>query len=446
MDDRELVKLVRIFASSELRMNTLLSLKNDSKDINDLQEDLGGRNTTILHALRDMVDLGLIEKDRDGYRLTNLGKIKTGLLSEILRVFDNLETNPGYWQNHDIRSIPPVLLERLSMLFQSDMISPDPTEPLRCHEMLVSMLAASKNIRVILPVLIFPKGSDIFLTSLRRGSSLDILVTEDVTPFLLTDDGVLEPEIKKSLKFESFSLRLAREEIRLALVVTESFVYLGLFLSDGVYDLGSGAIYTGECAVTWGTKLFEYYAGRSTPLDEEELLRTASSSRSHIASVGGEAPASDGAELILLVEDDVGHAALIRRIFEDSGSRAEFHHQANLRDALRWVKENRGRSFLVIADYLLPDGCGIDLSGNADRPLDVGFPLIILTGYGSEKIAVQAFKSGAMDYVVKDAESLERLPEIVRDALRKWRLYQRRAAAEDDMERLGDERSRPLKI
>jgi hypothetical protein len=56
MDDRELVKLVRIFASSELRMNTLLSLKNDSKDINDLQEDLGGRNTTILHALRDMVD------------------------------------------------------------------------------------------------------------------------------------------------------------------------------------------------------------------------------------------------------------------------------------------------------------------------------------------------------------------------------------------------------
>lgn len=150
--------------------------------------------------------------------------------------------------------------------------------------------------------------------------------------------------------------------------------------------------------------------------------------------------------MILLVEDDVGHAALIRRIFEDSGSRAEFHHLANLRDALRWVKENRGRSFLVIADYLLPDGCGIDLSGNADRPLDVGFPLIILTGYGSEKIAVQAFKSGAMDYVVKDAESLERLPEIVRDALRKWRLYQRRAAAEDDMERLGDERSRPLKI
>ena len=451
MDERESVKLVRAFASSELRMNILLCLKNESKDIKDLQTELGGRNTTILHALRDMSDSDLVARDRDGYKLTNLGKLKAGLLSEILRTLNKLEERPGYWLNHDISGIPSMLLERIGMLFQSEIIFSDPSEPLKCHQTLESMLARSKSIRAVLPALIFPKGSDAFISALRRGSGLDLLLTEEVTGFLITEDGVLDPEFKKSFKFDNFRLRLSRDYMKLVLVVTESFVYLGLFREDGVYDIASGTIYTGECAVTWGTKLFEYYADGSVGLDEERLLEMASSQR-RVAAAGtadnghfdGEDPALDGSEAIILVEDDVGHAALIHRIFEESGSRREFHHLANLREALRWIEMNRCRTFLVIADYLLPDGCGLDLTGNAEHPEEVGFPLVILTGYGSEKIAVAAFKSGAMDYVIKDAESMQKLPEIAREALQKWRKRARRYAADEGLKSLEAEKANPL--
>lgn len=453
MDDRESVKLVRIFGSSELRMNILLFMKNVTKDINELQTELGGRNTTILHALRGMKDLDLVTRDQDGYKLTNLGKLNANLLVEIIRTLNNLEERPDYWLNHDISGIPPMLLERIGMLFQSETVCSEPSAPLKTHEMLASMLARSKSIRGILPVMVFPKGLDAFISALRRGCGLDLLLTEEVTGFLITEDGVLDPELNKSFKFDNFRLRLSRDEMKLLLVVTESFVYLGLFREDGAFDIASGTIYIGECAVTWGTQLFEYYAGRSVDLDEVRLLEMASSQRRLTAAdtadnghFDEDGPTMDGSEAIILVEDDVGHAALIRRIFEESGSRREFHHLANLRDALRWIEENRDRTFLVIADYLLPDGCGLDLAGNAEHPVEVGFPLVILTGFGSEKIAVQAFKSGAVDYIVKDAESLEQLPVISNDALRKWRLHQRRAAAEDDLVRLGDEKSKPLKI
>ena len=125
----------------------------------------------------------------------------------------------------------------------------------------------------------------------------------------------------------------------------------------------------------------------------------------------------------MLVEDNVGHAAFIRRLFDEDDSNWSFHHVVHLRDALRWIEENKDKKFIIISDYLLPDGCGLDLAGNAENPLEVGFPLIILTGFGSEKIAVQAFKSGAIDYVVKDAESMQKLPEIAERALLKWDEY-----------------------
>jgi len=436
MDERDLVRQVRAFASSELRMNILLCLKNGERDVNDLQRELGGRNTTILHAIKDMIDSDLITKDRYGYRLTNLGKIKTSVLENVMTVFENLESNSDFWLNHDISSIPQDFLDKLGMLFQSEIISPDASTPLRCHEKLVPMLAKSRRICAILPVLIFPKDSETILSSLRKGSWADLLITDGMIETLFDEKGDLSAEFRQALKFENFKLRQTSSDIKLVLVVTESSVYLGLWRHDGVYDVGSGTIYAGDCAVTWGRQLFEYYFAASSDVDEANLMDLYSSSRRSALGGGrsdkGRGSAPQEAETVILVEDNLGHAAFIRRLFEGEDSGWNFHHAINLRDALIWIEENKGRTFLVIADYLLPDGCGLDLARDAESPREVGFPLIILTGFGSEKIAVQAFKSGAMDYVVKDAESMQKLPESARRALRKWDEYKKEGASKDD--------------
>jgi FixJ family two-component response regulator len=320
------------------------------------------------------------------------------------------------------------------------MICSDPSTPLKCHESLALMLSRSKKICAILPVLIFPKESEIFINSLRKGSRVDMLITDTVAGFLLNENGMLAPEFKKSLKFENFKLRLTTDDIKLALVVTESFVYLGLWRHDGVYDVGCGTIYSGKCAVTWGTQLFEYYSERATDVGEQELMKLSASQK--LSAFGGAeavsytvtGSSSEKANTIMLVEDNVGHAAFIRRLFDEDDSNWSFHHVMHLRDALRWIEENKDISFIIIADYLLPDGCGLDLAGNAENPLEVGFPLIILTGFGSEKIAVRAFKSGAIDYVVKDAESMQKLPKIAERALFKWGEYKGEKLEKDDVQ------------
>jgi signal transduction histidine kinase len=123
---------------------------------------------------------------------------------------------------------------------------------------------------------------------------------------------------------------------------------------------------------------------------------------------------------VLLVEDEDSHAAFITRIFEENSSTWKIDHAPTIDDALKWLDGNKNKSFLVISDYLLPDGTGLDLTKGANSPEKVGYPLIILTGAGSEKIAVSAFKSGAMDYVVKNPEDLKRLPQTATQVLHEW--------------------------
>jgi len=136
---------------------------------------------------------------------------------------------------------------------------------------------------------------------------------------------------------------------------------------------------------------------------------------------------------ILLIEDDASHVELIRRAFVDNSSAWDIHHVVSINDAFKWLEENK-MPFLVLADYLLPDGTGFDLTKGAMSAEEVGFPLIIITGDGSEQLAVHALKSGAMDYVVKSPEELRELPWRAERAIRDWTRCIRRKRVEEVLE------------
>ena len=137
---------------------------------------------------------------------------------------------------------------------------------------------------------------------------------------------------------------------------------------------------------------------------------------------------------ILLIEDEEIHAELIRRIFKKNSREWDICHVTSIKGALRWLEKNDPPS-LVIADYLLPDGTGLEIAKGATSAEEVGFPLIILTGFGSEQLAVLSLKSGAVDYVVKSAEELQELPWTSERAIREWENIIGRKRAEGELER-----------
>jgi PAS domain S-box-containing protein len=120
--------------------------------------------------------------------------------------------------------------------------------------------------------------------------------------------------------------------------------------------------------------------------------------------------------LILLVEDEDPHAELIQRAFEDQGAEFQIVRVRSLSEARERIREQEPR--LIIADWRLPDGESLELLPNHRDPLAT--PIILMTSYGNERIAVEALKSGALDYVVKSPESMLDMPHLARKALDQW--------------------------
>jgi PAS domain S-box-containing protein len=129
---------------------------------------------------------------------------------------------------------------------------------------------------------------------------------------------------------------------------------------------------------------------------------------------------------ILLIEDEDPHAELIQRAFDGQGSRVEIRRVRSLTEARAQIIIQEPS--LIIADWRLPDGESMELL--PDHHDALATPIILMTSYGNERIAVEALKSGALDYVVKSPESMLDMPHLAERAIEQWNARAERARME----------------
>ncbi len=122
---------------------------------------------------------------------------------------------------------------------------------------------------------------------------------------------------------------------------------------------------------------------------------------------------ADKSVLILLIEDEVAHAELIQRAFESRGSPVQLRHAQTLADARDFL--GTSQPDLIIADWRLPDGNSMELLPSVADSKNI--PVIFMTSYGNERIAVEALRQGALDYVVKSSETMLDMPHIAERAI-----------------------------
>jgi sigma-B regulation protein RsbU (phosphoserine phosphatase) len=121
---------------------------------------------------------------------------------------------------------------------------------------------------------------------------------------------------------------------------------------------------------------------------------------------------------ILLVEDEAGHAELMRRALVDADYAVTV--TASLAEARAAIAQQLPD--LALTDHNLPDGAGSALIAQVAG----GFPILLMTAHGDEHLAVQAIKAGALDYLVKSPAMFADLPHTVERALREWKLEMER--------------------
>jgi diguanylate cyclase (GGDEF)-like protein/PAS domain S-box-containing protein len=102
---------------------------------------------------------------------------------------------------------------------------------------------------------------------------------------------------------------------------------------------------------------------------------------------------------VLLVEDNLGDARLLREMFcEQTSHDIELTHVECMSDAEAHLAQHAVD--LVMLDLGLPDEAGLDVVRRAHAAAP-RIPLMVLTGTEDDALAVQALREGAQDYLVK---------------------------------------------
>ena len=144
---------------------------------------------------------------------------------------------------------------------------------------------------------------------------------------------------------------------------------------------------------------------------------------------------------MLLVEDDQVDQMAFERFVLKEKLPYEYEVANSIAAAQGLLKS---RTFdIVITDYMLGDGTGLELFENIGDT-----PLIVVTGTGNEAVAVTAMKQGAYDYLIKDPQGyyLSTLPVTVEKALKHKQTENELAHYRKDLEILVKKRTRELEV
>jgi PAS domain S-box-containing protein len=128
---------------------------------------------------------------------------------------------------------------------------------------------------------------------------------------------------------------------------------------------------------------------------------------------------------ILLVDDSESDRGIYRRyLMTDKNFDYQILEAESLEEALElWRSQSPD---LVLTDIHLPDGNGLELLEAIEKIYpSQKFPVIMMTGEGDERLAVQAMKLGASDYLVKDDITASTLCHYVETAIAQWKLSEK---------------------
>jgi diguanylate cyclase (GGDEF)-like protein/PAS domain S-box-containing protein len=145
-------------------------------------------------------------------------------------------------------------------------------------------------------------------------------------------------------------------------------------------------------------------------------------------------------KVLLMVEDNLGDARLLREMFIEQGSHnTELTHVECMRDAEQHLENNAVD--IIVLDLGLSDAQGLEAIRRA-HGVAPHVPLVVLTHLDDESLAAQALQEGAQDYLIKgqiDARGLLRaLRYAVERKIMEEALFAEKERAQVTLKCIGD--------
>ena len=135
---------------------------------------------------------------------------------------------------------------------------------------------------------------------------------------------------------------------------------------------------------------------------------------------------------MLIVDDSEIDRIQLSRYLSLSGIQLEMRETCE--DALTLLSATESYYECIFLDYRLPDGDGLDLLKRIRNTIGCSSPIIIMTSYEDEELAIQCLKEGAQDYLLKSELNREHLFRAIRFAYERTELEKKLMTAIEEAE------------
>ncbi len=131
---------------------------------------------------------------------------------------------------------------------------------------------------------------------------------------------------------------------------------------------------------------------------------------------------------VLHVDDSLLDIELVKDALEKNSTGFSVDSARSKEDFEQHIKENIYD--VVISDFNILGFEGIRVLETIHE-INPDIPVIIVTGTGSEEIAVEAMKKGAADYVIKHPSHIQRLPNTIYRSIEKCKIIEKQRESEE---------------
>ncbi len=123
---------------------------------------------------------------------------------------------------------------------------------------------------------------------------------------------------------------------------------------------------------------------------------------------------------LLIVDDDAVDREQIRRMISRSNIQAKISEASSIESSMSYLEH--GEFDCVIVDYRLGIGSGLTLLNNIRKTENNHCAVIMVTGLGDEKIAAEAMRLGASDYLLKNQLKSDQLIHSISSSIQRANL------------------------
>ncbi|WP_407378797.1 helix-turn-helix transcriptional regulator [Methanobrevibacter sp.] len=249
---------VKFLLTSSMRTLILVVLYNDSKNLNEIRDELQKPSATILHGLKELEAANLLKKDKKNYSLTSNGYLLATNIIKLINNWYSLERHKTFWNNHDISGIPEQYMNKLYLLKDAQLISSTTSDLSNAFNTYMQLLENSRDIKMILPI--YSENHFKYLIKLLKEEHLKhmtILISSRIHKKMRRSRYLK----KTLLKNKKVTIIEMEKNPKVFLTFSEDFMTLTLFFKDKHYDDSQMIIEKSENGLRWADGLFKYYEG-----------------------------------------------------------------------------------------------------------------------------------------------------------------------------------------